>query len=454
MDKLTPVIAIVGRTNVGKSTLFNRLIGVKKAIVSREAGTTRDINFGHCHWRDQVITMIDTAGLDLTSAKSVEEDLKRQADHAMTKADLVAFVVDVGAGVMPQDRAMAKYLQRSKKPVLLLANKSDNPAKRRLAQATEWLSFGFGEPHPVSAANGSGVGDFLDVAVEQLKALGATSRELPPVDARVAIVGKPNVGKSSLLNALAGEPRVIVSEVPHTTKEPQDTLIRYELPGAAGAAKHILLVDTVGIRKKARVERGIESMGVKMSIDELERADTAFLVIDATEGVGVQERKLAGLIEEKAVGIVVIVNKWDLSDEKNLGSADDFKRYLASEFRFMEWAPVVFIAAKTGYHVAKLLSHALEVAAQRQRRISDEDMSVFAEKLKKIHHSAFRRGEKRPHVYGLTQTDVTPPTFTLVVKDKETIHPNFLRFVENRIRDEYGFAGTPLLVQAREIGGM
>ena len=199
---------------------------------------------------------------------------------------------------------------------------------------------------------------------------------------------------------------------------------------------------------------GIEGIGVKMSIDELERADTAFLVIDATEPIGVQEQKLAGLIEEKSVGVVVLVNKWDLSTEKNLGSAEDYQRYLSTEFRFMTWAPVIFIAAKTGYHVGKLLTCALEVAAQRQRRISDEDMTLFAEKLKKIHHSAFMRGEKRPHVYGITQTGVMPPTFTMVVKDKETIHPNFLRFVENRVRDEFGFSGTPIRVHAREIGGV
>lgn len=445
----TPVIAIVGRTNVGKSTLFNRLIGEKKAIMSPKPGTTRDMNFGHCHWRDYALTVIDTAGLDLTSAKSVEEDLKRQADHAMAKADLIALVVDVSTGLMLEDRAIAKYLQRSKKPVILVANKADNPGKRRLAEASEWQKLGFGEPNPVSAANGAGVGDFLDVVVEEFRTKGKLSQPLPPIDARVAIIGRPNVGKSSLLNALAGEPRVIVSEVPHTTKEPQDTLITYEDP--VRGTKNILLVDTVGMRKRGNVEPGIEKLGVFMSLSELERADVVFLVTDAEQGIEVQEKKLAGIIEERRPGVLVVINKWDLAAEKNLGSADDYRKYVSIQLPFFSWAPMAFISAKTGNRVGKLLGYALDIAAERDRTVPQPEIDAFVQKLKKIHHSAFYKGEKRPHVYGITQIGTKPPEFMVVVKDKETLHPNFLRFVENRIRDEFGFEGTPIAVLAREI---
>jgi GTPase len=445
----TPVVAIVGRTNVGKSTLFNRLLEEKRALTSPLAGTTRDINYGHFHWCGQAMTAIDTAGLDLTSGNATEEVLKRQAQMAMTKADIIVFLVDITAGLLPEDRALARHLQKTKKTVILAANKADNPRARRMGEEPEWLKLGYGRPMPVSAANGSGVGDLCDRIVEEVRAKGLDSRPLPPIDARIAIIGRPNVGKSTLLNGLAGEERVIVSEVPHTTKEPQDTLLTFE--DEKRGQKNILLVDTVGIRKKARIEPGLERIGVGMTIGELERADIAFLLIDATEGVGLQEKKLAALIEENHPGVLVVINKWDLAEKKQLGRAEDFMKYIAEQLPFYGWAPVTFISAKTGSHIGRLLGYALDIAGERERQISDEELVAFAEKLKKLHHTAFRKGEKRPKVYGLTQTGVKPPTFMMVVKDKETLHPNFLRFVEKRLRQEFGFAGTPIRIQAREI---
>jgi len=445
----TPVVAIVGRTNVGKSTLFNRLLEQKKALTSPLAGTTRDINYGHFHWCGQTMTAIDTAGLDLTSSGATEDSLKRQAQMAMNKAGVIIFLVDVVAGVMPEDRALARHLQKSKKTVILAANKADNPRARRQGEDPGWLKLGFGPPMPISAANGSGVGDLLDQLVEVVRAKGLDSRPLPEIDARIAIIGRPNVGKSTLLNGLAGEERVIVSEVPHTTKEPQDTLLT--IMDEKRGEKNILLVDTVGIRKRARIEPGLERIGVGMTLGELERCDVAFLLIDAGEGVGLQEKKLASLIEENKPGVLVVVNKWDLADEKQLGGAEDYKKYIAGQLPFYGWAPVTFISAKTGSHIGRLLGYALEIAAERQRELSDEDLTAFTEKLKKLHHSAFRKGESRPKVYGMTQVGTKPPTFMLVVKDKETLHPNFLRFVEKRLRQEFGFSGTPIKILAREI---
>lgn len=445
----TPIIAIVGRTNVGKSTMFNRLLERRKAITSPIPGTTTDINFGHCHWQGSAMTVIDTAGLDLSSKNATEENLKRQAELAMAKADIILFLGDAKSGPLLPEKALASYLRKSKKRVILAANKADNPRLRRDTESPDWLKLGFGKPIPISAANGSGVGDLLDYVVQVIKEEKLESRELPIIDLRVAIIGKPNVGKSSLLNSLAGEERVIVSEVPHTTKEPQDTLLTLDDPKFG--LKHILLVDTVGIRRKSKVGPGIEKIGVFMSLSELERADVVLLMVDAEEGVGVQEKKLAGLIEEKSTAVVVVINKWDLAPEKKLGTAEDYKKYVAMQFPFFAWAPVAFISAKTGNRVGKLLGYALEAAAERDKEIPQPQLDLFVEKLKKIHHSAFRRGEKRPKVYGITQQGTKPPSFMIVVHDKETLHPNFIRFVENRLRDEFGFVGTAIRVLAREI---
>lgn len=451
--ELTPVIALVGRTNVGKSTLFNRLIEKRKAITSSIEGTTQDINFGHCHWRDQVMTVIDTAGLDLTSRTATDENLKRQAEAAMEKADVILLMADLKDGVMPQDLALARKLRQSDKKVLLVANKADNPGLNRRAQGAEWGKLGIGKAYAVSAANGSGVGDLLDEVLDEFKRKGLTGRPLPEPDVRVAIVGRPNVGKSSLLNALAGEERVIVSEVPHTTKEPQDTMLAFTEPD--GETRHILLIDTVGIRKKAKVGRGIERLGVSLSIEEMARADVAILMIDATEGVGIQERKLAGLIEKKNVGTLIVVNKWDLAAEREYGKAESYAKEVAKDLPFMSFAPVAFVSAKTGNRVGRILGYAVDIARQRKREISDEELESFVETLKKRHGHVIGGGvgkdRNRPTVYGIRQIGVKPPTFMVIGKKRETLHPNFLNFIENRLRDEFGFEGTPIAVVSREI---
>ncbi len=449
----TPVIAIVGRTNVGKSTMFNRLLERRKAITSPIPGTTHDINFGHCHWQNRIFTVIDTAGLDLTAHNSAEAALKRQAEMAMEKAGVILLLIDLRDGLMPQDRAFAKFLQKSGKKVFLVGNKADNPGARRLADSPEWLKLGFGVPHPVSAANGTGVGDLLDVVCETI---GITEIELPPIDVRVAIIGRPNVGKSSLLNALAGEERVIVSEVPHTTKEPQDTMLTYT--DEDGVVKRVLLIDTVGIRKKAKVSPGLEKLGVYMSLEELKRADVVLLMIDAAEGVGLQEKRLAGFIEDHNVSVIIVVNKWDLAGEKKLGTAEEYKTHLGVQLPFYTWAPVTFIAAKNGAKVSRIIPMAISVAATRERVIPQEQLDAFVEKLRKQHHAMFAKGGdrfgkkgNRPKVYGMTQIGIKPPAFMVVVHDKETLHPSFLRFIENRMRDQFDFEGTPVRVLAREI---
>jgi len=377
--------------------------------------------------------------------------MRRQAELAIKKADLILFIVDVTQGIMPQDRALAAALRKTKKPVLLTANKADNPRARRLADEQEWLKLSFGPPMAISAANGTGVGDLLDELEKQSAATGLGLVPLPKIDLHVAIIGRPNVGKSTLLNALAGEDRSIVSEVPHTTKEPQDTLVT--LHREDGTDMNILLIDTVGIRKRAHVETGLESMGVRMSLGEAARADVIILIIDAAEGMNQQEKRLAGFAAEKKRGLLIVVNKWDLAAEKKLGTAEDFSKYLSGQAPFLEWVPLVFVSAANRSHTNKILEKAIEVATQRQRVLTQEVIDAFMEKLKKTHHASFGRGENRPHVYGMTQAGSEPPIFMMVVKDKETLHPNFMRFVENRLRDEFGFEGTPIRVLAREIDG-
>ncbi|MDD5251699.1 MAG: ribosome biogenesis GTPase Der [Patescibacteria group bacterium] len=446
--KNTPVVALVGRPNVGKSTFFNRLLERRKALTSAEEGTTRDINYGHFHWRGLTMTAIDTAGLDLTSARATEEALKRQARAAVTKADIIIMLTDVKGGVMPQDRALANELRKSKKTVLLVANKADNPSARRLAEAPEWLKLGLGAPNPLSAANGSGVGDLLDVVVAAIHEQKLDLKPVPEIDLRVAIIGRPNVGKSTLLNALAGEERVLVSEVAYTTKEPQDTLLSFERDGVT---HHFLLVDTVGIRKKGRVEEGLERVGVDLTLKELNRADVAFMMIDAAAGIGLQEKKLAGIIEEADAGLITVINKWDLAEERDLGTADEYRGFARRELSFLEWSPMTFIAAKTGSHVGRLLGYALDVAAERARAIPQAELDKFMEQLKKTHRLMFGKGPNRPKVYGLTQIGTKPPRFMLVVKDVKILHPNFVRFVTKQLRAKFGFKGTPVKMLGREI---
>jgi GTP-binding protein len=445
---LTPKLAIVGRPNVGKSTLFNRLLGTKKAITSPIAGTTTDMNFGLCTWTTSIFTIIDTAGLDLTTEAATPAALKQQARLALQKADVILFMCDATEGLMPQDRALAQELRKSKKPIILGLNKADNPRARRSSTNSEWHKLGFGEPMPCSAINGSGIGDILDKVVNAFSELGLTSQPLPVPDVTVSIIGRPNVGKSSLLNSLAREERVIVSEVPHTTKEPQDTLITFE---QNGQHKNMLIIDTVGIRKKSKVGPGIEKIGVHLSIEQIQTSDVVLLVLDAEGGVALQEKKLSALVEQLRPGLLVVVNKWDIAREQELGTSQDYAAMIRQEMPFLEWADIVFISAKTGRGVDAVLSHALRIAETRERLIPQEQLDAFIEKLKKMHHAAFVKGERRPKVFGMTQNGNKPPQFMLVIEDKNTIHPNFLRFVENRLRDEFDLLGTPIRVLAREL---
>jgi len=448
--KRTPVIAIVGRTNVGKSTLFNRLIERKKALVSNVPGTTQDINFGHCRWRDRIFTVIDTAGLDLTSKNVAEERIRHQAEMAMNKADIILLLTSIKDGALAEDKAFAKRLLKSKKKVLLVTNKADNPRDRAGVSDSEWMKLGLGDAWAISAANSTGVGDLLDEIDEQLSHLDK-GEEDPKPDALVTIIGRPNVGKSSLLNAIAGEDRVIVSEVAHTTKEPQDTLVTFENE-ETGERNNLLFTDTVGIRKKAKVGEGLERKGVQLSLAKLKKSDVILLIIDSTQGISTQEKKLMGLAAENFKSIVIVVNKWDLAMKEG-SSTEEYTKYVRGEMPFCDWAPIIFISAKNGRSVGKLPALLMHAVSQYRRWISDEDMEKFSEKIVKQHHAVSEKGynKKRPKIYGVKQEKTEPPFFMVIMDKREKLSSGLLGFIENRLRDAFGFEGTDIKMYGREL---
>ncbi len=446
----TPSVALVGRKNVGKSSLFNRLIEKSKALVSDIPGTTRDVGIGTAVWRGQMLTVLDTGGLDIIKQDIIEINVRKQALRAAQKSHIILFICDAETGLLSTDLVLAKELRNVKRPVILVVNKADSPAIRRQI-GDQWKKLGFGDPVAVSAATGTGTGDLLDRIYEELGKIDLPLENIEP-ESVLALIGRPNVGKSSILNAMVGEERVIVSEIAHTTREPNDTLLFYN-------DRPIMVVDTAGIRKHAKIGPGLENASVDKSLKAMKQADVVFLVIDAEAGVEAQDKHLAGLASESGKGIVIVVNKWDLVSEKNTKTGDQFTNELRKDLPFLWWAPVVFISAKTGQRVHQLLEMALEVRANRDKKITEDEMDKFVEEVVKPfvkertphHRDALGSRKKHPHVYGIRQTRTSPPSFTVIVKDKGVLDRSYLRFMENRIRERFNFDGTPVFVHAREI---
>lgn len=446
----TPSVALVGRKNVGKSSLFNRLIERKQALVSDIPGTTRDVGVGTCLWRGQMLTVLDTGGLDIVKKDQIEVNVRKQALRAAQKAHLIVFVGDAQTGPLSTDVTLAKELRKAGRPVVLVVNKADSASLRREI-GDQWKKLGFGAPIAVSAVTGGGTGDMLDRVFEELGKVELPLENVEP-EATVAMLGRPNVGKSSLLNAMIGEERVIVSEVPHTTREPQDTLLFYD-------GKPILVVDTAGIRKRANIGEGLESASVDKSLTAIKQADVVFLVIDIQEGVGAQDSHLAGLAIESGKGVVLVLNKWDTLTAKSTKSADELRADVQLSLPFLSWAPFAFVSAKTGQRVHTLLDIALRVKRARERELTHEELDRFTEKIVKpylasrVSHKKTYMGLKRRHsyVFGIRQVQTAPPKFVMLVKDKNFFDPNVAKFVENRLRDEFDLIGTPVVVNYREI---
>ena len=453
-----PVVAIVGRPNVGKSTLFNRLIGQRLAIVEDIPGTTRDRVYGTAEWNGRRFTLVDTGGLELEPGTDIEARVQVQARVAIEEADVILFVVDAAAGLAPLDHEVADRLRRASKPTILVINKADNP--RREHEGAEFYALGMEPTITISAQHGRNTGDLADMIVWELPPPSDAEASVPSEDGlspenleeleeteigppRVAIVGRPNTGKSTFVNRVLGEERMIVSDVPGTTRDPIDTTVLVD-------GEPMVLVDTAGIRRRGSIAKGIERYSVLRSMKAIDRSDVAIVMSDATEGYTAQDAHVVGYVLEAGRGIVLVINKWD-EVEKDGHTADQWLKTLRREAPYLAWADIVFASAKTGQRVERILREARRVAEERYRRVPTADLNRVVTDAVRAHPPSHVRN-RLPKVYYATQASVAPPTFVIFVNDPELIHFSYRRYLENRIREEYGFLGTPirLVLRARE----
>ena len=432
-----PIVAIIGRQNVGKSTLLNRLAGKRISIVEDLPGTTRDRVFTDVSWNDKTFTLVDTGGLELGMQTEIDLGVKEQISQAMLEADAIIFMVDVKDGIMPADTEIADLVRRLKKPTLLVANKADNDKLE--TQAVEFYKLGLGEPFVISAYHGRSTAELIEKIISMLP------ESTPSLDEsdlmKVAIVGKPNVGKSMLLNAILGKERVIVSDVPGTTRDAIDTQLDF-------MGKHVLLIDTAGIKKRGQIETGIEQYSVIRSMRAIDRCDVALLVLDATEMFSAQDTHIAGYIQQAVKGIVIIVNKWDLVSGENQAIWAENTR---KQFKFMAYAPVMFLSAKFGKGVGEVMPQAYQVYQERIKQIPAAELrGVIRDAI--ASHNLPRKGKMMLSVKSVTQTDINPPTFTFQVNSTKLVHFSYKRFLENKLRESFGFTGTPLRLEFKAGG--
>jgi GTP-binding protein len=436
-----PIVAIVGRPNVGKSTLFNRLVGERRAIVEDLPGTTRDRVYGTCDWGGVDFTLVDTGGLQdeeeiaASSTAEIARYTRDQATSAIAEADVIVFVVDGRGGMTSGDQEVADLLRRADKPTLLAVNKADSSDRRDAA--VEFYNLGLGDPIAISAYHGSGTGDLLDRVVEGLP----ESEEEPETEGpRIAIVGRPNVGKSRLLNAILGQERAIVSDEPGTTRDSLDTEVIW-------AGQPLTLVDTAGVRRRGRIEQGIERFSVIRSMRAIDRADMVLMLIDATEGFTSQDLHIVGYVEEQKKGMVVVVNKWDLI-EKDAHTMEDYRESARVALDFMPYAPLVFISAKFGQRVDQVLETALLVMEEREKRVPTAALNKLLREAVAKHPPASRPGKWLKFYYA-TQVDVSPPTFVFFCNDPKQLHFSYRRYLENELREAFHFTGTPIRLSFR-----
>ncbi len=433
-----PIVAIVGRPNVGKSTLFNRLVGERLAITHELPGTTRDRLYAEAEWGGVSFIMVDTGGLELTSEDNLMAHVRAQAQIAIAEADVILFLVDVKDGLTAGDEEVAQVLRRTAKPVLLAVNKAESRARRD--DVVEFYALGLGELYPISALHGTGTGDLLDQVVGAFP-IEEEEEELEAI--KIAIVGRPNVGKSSLLNRLLGQERSIVHDVPGTTRDAIDTQVEWE-------GEPVVLIDTAGIRRKGRIQRGVEKYSVLRALRAVDRADVVLLLIDAVEGATAQDAHIAGYILEEAKSVVVVINKWDLV-VKDTYTMQIYLEHVYNVLRFLDYVPAIFISALTGQRVDQVLPAALRVQEARFVRIPTADLNRILQEAVARHSPPSKAG-KRLKFYYATQATVDPPTFLFFVNDPRLVHFSYERYLENRLREHYGFLGTPLRLSFRKRG--
>lgn len=449
MIKTLPEIVIIGRANVGKSTLFNRIIEKPKALVSNIAGTTRDRNIAETEWGGRNFTLIDTGGLDIDLNQETHQDIAKgiikQAKSAIDRADLVLFLIDATAGATTFDKDLLKELAKTdnRQKIIFVANKAETARADRYDQSIYRL--GLGEPLFVSASSGSGVGDLLDEIVARLpKAKKIKENSFPII--KIALVGKPNVGKSSILNSILGEDRVIVSEVAHTTREAHDSTFLYK-------DHKFIIVDTAGIRKSAKVERGLEKKSVGKSLDAIKHCDVAVLVTEADKKIDTQDKKITQAILESGKSLIIVANKWDLVPNKETNTVNEFTDYYRKEFPYLWWAPLLFISAKDNLRSKKILDSIIEIIASRHIRLSDSMLDKFLKSKIKKHRPSRGKGLKNPYIYEIKQEAVNPPRFIVYVNDPTILHFSYIRFLQNNLRDQFKIVGTPIQIELRKWKG-
>ena len=436
--KRKPIVAVVGRPNVGKSTLFNALAGEKIAIVKDTPGITRDRIYADITWLDMNFTLIDTGGIEPDSKDIILSQMREQAQIAMDTADVIIFLVDVKQGLVDADAKVADMLRRSQKPVVLVVNKVDS-FEKFMADTYEFYNLGIGDPIPISAANRLGIGDMLDVVTSHFdkEAMEAEEDDRP----RIAIVGKPNVGKSSLINKLLGENRLIVSDIAGTTRDAVDTEVVHN-------GKEYVFIDTAGLRRKNKIKEDLEHYMIIRTVSAVERADVVVLVIDASEGVTEQDAKIAGIAHERGKGMIIAVNKWD-SIEKDDKTIYKFTRKVQDTLSFMQYAEIIFISALTGQRLPKLFDTIDAVIENCNLRVGTGVLNEIMTEAVAMQQPPSDKG-KRLRLYYITQAAVKPPTFVIFVNDKELMHFSYTRYIENQIRNAFGFKGTPLKFIIRE----
>ena len=433
-----PIVAIVGRPNVGKSTLFNVLAGSRIAIIEDTPGVTRDRIYADVEWSGRSFTLIDTGGIEPDAKDIILSQMREQAQIAIDTADVILFLTDFHQGLVDADAKVADMLRRSHKSVLLVVNKVDNFIKDE-AGVYEFYNLGIGDPHPISAANRTGIGDLLDEVLKDLPQAqpGETEDDRP----KVAIVGKPNVGKSSLINALLGENRLIVSDIAGTTRDAVDAVVKHN-------GREYVFIDTAGLRRKNKIKEDLEHYMIVRAVTAVERADIAVLVIDAKEGVTEQDAKIAGIAHERGKGIIVAVNKWD-AIEKDNSSVKKFTDRIRNTLSFMPYADIMFISAKTGQRIQKLYDEIDTVLDSSKRRVATGVLNEILSEATAMQQPPTDKG-KRLRCYYMTQVSVAPPTFVLFVNDKKLAHFSYMRYIENQIRETFGFKGTAIRILVRE----
>lgn len=435
-----PTVAIIGKPNVGKSTFFNYIVGSRISIVEDTPGVTRDRVYAETNWRGRNFTVVDTAGIEPESDDTIISQMREQAKIAIDIADVILFLTDVKQGVTAADQEIAIMLKKSKKPVVLVCNKADNMSRDR-NEIYEFYNLGMGEPHPVSAANALGIGDVLDALYENFPEKSDDEEDDGRI--KVAVIGKPNVGKSSLINKILGENRTIVSNIAGTTRDAIDTEYENEY------GKYVL-IDTAGIRRKSKVSESIEKFSIMRTLLAIERADVCLMMIDANEGVTDQDAKIAGEAHEAGKGIIIVVNKWD-EYEKETGTLEKYKKDIYAKLSYLSYAPVIFISAKTGQRVDKLFNMINNVAEQNAMRVSTATLNQVINEAIAIVQPPTDKGKRLKILYG-TQVSTKPPTFVIFVNNKELFHFSYERYLVNQIRKEFGLEGTPVRIIAREKG--